>query len=481
MAELSEGTFVGPYRIVRLLGSGGMGAVYEGVHDAIERKVAIKTLHTHMATNSEFSKRFFNEARAVNRVSHPGLVQVSDYGQLPDKTAYIVMEYLQGETLSDKLHAAGGKLALDVAINLAAQLAQALEAAHSKGIIHRDLKPQNIMVVHDPQIPGGQRTKILDFGIAKLAEGTATGQVQTETGALLGTPRYMSPEQCKGAALVDARSDVYSLGIMLYEMVSGRPPLPGNTVAEIVAQHLFQTPPPLMEVAPGIPSSVSGLVQRMLIKDRDTRPTMAEITSALAAIAEELGISSIRSGWESSRSSRTRSQRGTRWLEGRWLVLGIIAGFGILGTGTYIRLHERQRPVVKNQPALPKMMFMEITSKPQGADILRKSDGYLLGKTPWTWQAPQEASKLELQIRLTGFEPIEVVLDPKNPTSPHADLKEKVPLATRPREPGPPTKAPNPRVQKLTKTPTSPIKESASSVPRAQPAKRNDDGFEPVH
>jgi serine/threonine protein kinase len=184
---------IGPYRILRKLGAGGMGAVFEGLNEAIERRVAIKMLHSRYSHDSDIATRFINEARAVNRIEHPGVVQVSDHGQLPDGSAYIVMELLQGETLSTRIHRYG-TLPVGECIDLAAQVAESLAAAHEKGIIHRDLKPDNIMIVPDRQMPTGERTKILDFGIAKLATGEERSQIKTQTNAMLGTPFYMSPE-----------------------------------------------------------------------------------------------------------------------------------------------------------------------------------------------------------------------------------------------------------------------------------------------
>jgi serine/threonine protein kinase len=208
---------IGPYRVIRQLGKGGMGVVYEAVHDAIERRVAIKVLHPEYAKDRETAARFFNEARAVNRIEHPSLVQISDYGHTGEGTAYLIMEFLRGESLADRLdrlRAAGQRLAVTEVVRITWQIADALRAAHAKQIVHRDLKPGNLMLVRDPIAPGGERVKVLDFGIAKLME---NGTRRTSTGAVMGTPLYMSPEQCRGAGEVDERSDVYSLGAMLYE------------------------------------------------------------------------------------------------------------------------------------------------------------------------------------------------------------------------------------------------------------------------
>lgn len=277
-------TSIGPYRIVRQLGEGDMGVVYEAVNDAIERRVAIKVLNPDYAKDRETASRFFDEARAVNRIEHPSLVQISDYGQTAEGTAYLVMEFLRGESLGqriDRVHAAGKRLDVSEVVRIAWQTADALRAAHEKHIVHRDLKPHNLMLVRDPIAPGGERVKILDFGIAKLMK---SGAKRTATSAVLGTPLYMSPEQCRGAGEVDERSDVYSLGVVLYELLAGRCPFNAEGGGEVLGMHLFKEPPPLSSFAPSGPADLLSLTHRMLVKDKDARPEMAVVVSDLARI-----------------------------------------------------------------------------------------------------------------------------------------------------------------------------------------------------
>lgn len=277
---------IGPYRILRKLGAGGMGAVFEGVHEAIERRVAVKVLHARYSHDPDTVKRFINEARAVNRIDHPGVVLVSDTGQLPDGGAYIVMELLQGETLSKRIRR-GAPLPGGEVIDLTAQIAAALAAAHERGIVHRDLKPDNIMVVPDRQMPTGERTKILDFGIAKLAREQDHASLRTQTNTMLGTPYYMSPEQAQGSGKVDAKTDVYAVGVIVYEMLTGKPPFTGDGLGELIVKHMSEPPPLLAEQAPSSPPELQQLVARLLEKDRTKRPTMVEIVEQLEALGEK--------------------------------------------------------------------------------------------------------------------------------------------------------------------------------------------------
>ena len=275
---MSDG-HIGPYRLLRKLSQGGMGVVYECVHEAIERRVAIKVLNADYTRNTETVTRFFNEARAVNRIDHPGLVQIFDHGQLADGTAYIVMEFLKGETLGRRVRKRD-PMSLHQLLRLMRQVAETLSAAHEKGIVHRDLKLDNIMVVPDPAIPGGERTKILDFGIAKLRE-PSLRLAETRGDLLLGTPGYMSPEQCRGASGVDEKSDVYSLGVVMFRLLSGRMPFVAAGAGEIMAMHIYEEPPPLSGLAPWVPGPLSALVHRLLSKDKGERPTMPDLVGLL--------------------------------------------------------------------------------------------------------------------------------------------------------------------------------------------------------
>lgn len=274
---ISIGSKIGPYKILRKLGEGGMGVVFEGIHEKISRRVAIKVLHPEFARDREISNRFLNEARAVNLVGHPSLVEVSDYGNSEDGQAYIIMEYLDGIRLSDYFQYHDKVLPLGEVVWIALQIADALSCAHARGIIHRDLKPDNIMLITRRGASGATVLKILDFGLAKL-----TDRSGTQSNLIMGTPAYMSPEQCRGAKTVGARTDVYALGVMMFEMLAGRLPLAANDSGEQIAMNLFTPAPKLSEVAPGATAPICILVDQLLAKDSSSRPSMAELVAQLS-------------------------------------------------------------------------------------------------------------------------------------------------------------------------------------------------------
>ncbi|HSN30388.1 MAG TPA: protein kinase [Kofleriaceae bacterium] len=266
MITLGEGTTIGQYLIGAKIGEGGMGAVYRATHTLLGRPAAIKLLLPALSQQREVVDRLFNEARATTSVSDPGIVSVFDFGFHTDGSAYIVMELLEGEPLDARI--LRGTISIADALRITRQVAGALGAAHARGIVHRDLKPENIFLVRDAEAQGGERPKILDFGIAKLTRPGDNGdKKRTRTGLLLGTPIYMSPEQCRGAGDVDLRADIYALGCVLYHLVVGRPPFDHEGIGEIISAHLRETPKPPSAVVGGVPAAVDALVLKCLAKD----------------------------------------------------------------------------------------------------------------------------------------------------------------------------------------------------------------------
>ncbi|HRI50141.1 MAG TPA: serine/threonine-protein kinase [Pseudomonadota bacterium] len=270
--------------------------VYEARHDKLQQRAAIKCLHQELSQDVKILQRFFNEARAISMARHSSIVTIYDFGQLDDGTAYILMEFLEGETLlsrMERLQMERKPLGLPVVLELGRQVAAAMALIHSKSIVHRDLKPENIFVVPDSVAPLGERVKLLDFGIAKFLEGPVR---KTTVGMILGTPLYMSPEQCEGAEDLDAKVDVYSLGIMLFEMLVGRLPFIADTAAALMRQHMFKEPPHLLDELPDIPPELDELVTRMLAKKAADRPSMDEIVGALEALQQEVAQPGMTTG-----------------------------------------------------------------------------------------------------------------------------------------------------------------------------------------
>ncbi len=285
---LLKGAKLGSYVIEDKLGEGGMGVVYTAVHTRLNRRAVIKVLRKHLADNAQVARRFENEANAAASIGHPGIVEIYDIGQAPDGSLFIVMELLKGESLQERLDRER-RLPCEQAVEIVRHCASALAAAHDEGIVHRDLKPDNIFMVADPMMPGGERAKLLDFGIAKLAgDGLAT--TMTATGAVMGTPHYMSPEQCEGAGKVDHRTDLYALGCILFQMLTGRPPFVEEGVGQYIVAHVTKPPPAIDALAPGVPRAVAQVVSRLLAKRADDRfESASALVEALDAALAESG------------------------------------------------------------------------------------------------------------------------------------------------------------------------------------------------
>jgi len=268
--ELSPGVLLaGKYRIERELGSGGMGAVFLAENVDLGRRVAIKVLHPQAAAHAEVLARFRQEARTAAAIGHPGIVDVLDLGRTAEGAEFIVMEHLRGETLGQRL-SREERLPVADALEIARALADALGAAHDHGIVHRDLKPDNVFLVAEP----GPAIKIVDFGISKLTQG-ADRAVQTATGAVLGTPMYMSPEQVNADRELGPAADLYALGAICYQMLGGRPPFVSGSWAHLLLQIVNDAPVPLERLRPGLPPALCELVTQLLAKTPAERPRSA--------------------------------------------------------------------------------------------------------------------------------------------------------------------------------------------------------------
>jgi len=285
-ADLAPGTMVGEYRVEGKLGEGGFGAVYRAVHPVIGKAAAVKVLSRQWSSNPQMVSRFIAEARAVNQIRHKNIIDIFAFGALADGRQYYVMELLDGMPFDRYLHEQG-RLPPETALPILRAVARALDAAHAQGIVHRDLKPENVFLVFDDD--GTIQPKLLDFGIAKLLGEGMSGH-KTRTGTPLGTPNYMSPEQCNGVP-VDARTDVYSLGVMAHEVLTGKLPFDGESVMSILVKHMSAPPPRMSAECPELPPALDAPVLHMLEKDPAQRPPSAGAAiDALGAAAASAGI-----------------------------------------------------------------------------------------------------------------------------------------------------------------------------------------------
>jgi eukaryotic-like serine/threonine-protein kinase len=458
------GETLGSYKIVSVIGQGGMGVVYRAEHTLIGKQVAIKLLLPEMTSDTELVDRFFNEARAAAVIKHPGLVEVFDFGHHTDGSAYIVMELLDGESLGARL-ARETRLPIATALAIARQVASALHAAHEQQIVHRDLKPENIFLTTDVDAPGGVRTKVLDFGIAKLARTEERRSVKTKTGAVFGTPRYMAPEQCKNATSVDRRADVYALGCIMFEMLLGVAPFDYDNWGELVAAHIHETPPRPSELDPQLPETVEQIVLRALAKKVDDRyPTMLELARHIESVWKTIGDGSraamftppaglpvIRRARSEpgavgdgptmaapparaaamaptlpvtgELSMRALPQRSRAWLPlaGGAVVAVALGAFLLLRATSPDEVQPRRTPIASGpasadaavetsiapidaapEPASARVR-LAIDSTPSGAEVYRAADGVKLGKTPLAREYERTDGVAELVIRMRGY------------------------------------------------------------------------------
>jgi eukaryotic-like serine/threonine-protein kinase len=428
------------FRIVARLGSGGMGTVYEAEHVYIKKRVALKLLHAETMAHPDAMTRFQREALAASTIGHENIVAIDDFGRLPDGQVYLTMEFLDGLSLADLLR--HGPMPLEQVLDVAIQTCHGLGAAHAQGIIHRDMKPENIYLVD-----GLGRVKILDFGIAKVVRGDACTNL-TKTGAIFGTPNYMAPEQALGRR-IDHRVDIYSMGVILYEMLTGQLPFRSDSFVAILTQHVMEPPEPPRRAAPerGIPVDVEALVLRAMEKDPAARVAdMREMVSALVEMRRKMfGDAPMKSHLRISRihapappppgAPETAAQRGKvtatsgelvpplarphRW---RGLVVGVSLGVTVACIGTvaaFIWLRKPETPSA-GEPRLPlvdqgprpateaKRVTVLISSEPQGATVERPS-GRKIGHTPLALHVvPGE--KISVAIRRDGFTPAAVEL-----------------------------------------------------------------------
>ena len=349
---LPAGFAVGEYRIERPLGQGGMGAVYAARQPEIGARVAVKVLAAELSRDARLVQRFVDEARAVNKIRHPNIIDIFAFGRLVDGRHYFVMELLEGETLAARLER--GPLPPSEARRLLLQICEALEAAHQEHIVHRDLKPENLWIATPRH--GQPYAKILDFGIAKLAE-DRDASLATETGVAMGTAHFMAPEQCRGEP-VDARADIYAMGVILYRMWTGRLPFEGASFLAVVSQQITAAPAP-PSVHARLPPRLEALILRCLQKDPAARPQSARaLGDELGGILEDAQPGETQPGAAAAAPAIARALPGTssvaaaspRPRAGRRGFVVAAAAIGAVLAGAVAIIAPRGRPVPATAP-----------------------------------------------------------------------------------------------------------------------------------
>ncbi|MCP4447061.1 MAG: protein kinase [Myxococcales bacterium] len=454
------GQEVGNYRILKRLGAGGMGEVFLAEHPLIGKTVALKVIHQDMNVNKDLVARFINEAKAVSTIGNEHIVEVHDFGTTPQGAHFFVMEYLEGQTLAKAK--SEGQLSLSdpeyvaKCLHIGAQVAAGLAAAHEHNIIHRDLKPDNVMLIHklgDPLF-----VKILDFGLAKMLESETQ---LTGMGVVLGTPQFMSPEAAKSQG-IDGRSDIYSCGVLLFYMLTGRLPFTANSIREMTNQHICKAPPVPRSINPQIPPAVEQVVLRCLAKAREDRfQSMNELRAALMAPEAYLSGSPkvvASDGAPCSASAphpamerpapttlNTRSigtppgyaQAGRRRM-GTVIAVALLSGGGGVAaalaqggagqdteaevvsaapvqTASAPRPRDAEKDAAKAvaaspdpetpKPRDPELVVIRIASEPEGA-LVSDSAGEPIGTTPFDWTGPIDGVDVSWRFTLSGHSPM---------------------------------------------------------------------------
>jgi serine/threonine-protein kinase len=447
------GKSVGNYQIKSKLGEGGMGAVYLGEHPLIGKRVAVKVLLEELAAKEDIVNRFFNEAKAVNDIGHQNIVDIVDFGKMKSDTGgdvvYFIMEFLDGESLSSRIRRTG--LTFVETLHVMAQACSALAASHAKNIVHRDLKPENIYLC--PR--GGDKNfvKILDFGIAKLTDDGAQSH-KTRTGVVIGTPAYMSPEQCEGKGHIDLRSDVYSIGVVMYELLTGRVPFPGEGFGEILVAHLTRQPQRPSELNANVPPELDAIVMHAIEKDRNRRfQTMDEFAQAIADPATHLAHYNALPGYAANAGTMMLDSAGNpmRPMTGAQPIIGAsppvagatvvgprvttlsgsagevagqpksrssmlamvgVAALLVVGGGAFLAWRGKADPNAQNaivkptdkKPVESEDVIVKVESDPPGARVKRAgASDFEPGTTPLTMKVKRNSGTFDVQLVLTDY------------------------------------------------------------------------------
>jgi serine/threonine-protein kinase len=424
-------TLSGRYLVRQRIGQGGMGVVYEADHVALDKRVALKFLLDKYTEDREVLARFHQEARTASRIGHENIIDIIDIGESEDGRSYIVMEFLEGADLAQILRDSGA-MHPTRAVGIIKQVLRGLAAAHAKGIIHRDMKPENVFVTSRGDNP--DFIKIMDFGISKIIDAHDSKVRLTETGAVVGTPIYMAPEQARAEQTVDQRVDVYAAGVMFYEMLCGRPPFMAANYLELVTQHLFDPPPPMRVFRPGLPEVLEAVTMRALAKEPAAR--WANATELSKAIPD--AISFAGGSWDAlstisgtapdialPRAAAYAAPTTTpdKPVKRRSLAPYVVIGAAVLAAGAMVAITmmmdrradtalrtvtDTSQPTAAPAPSPsvePIESILEIDSRPQGATVY--VDGVSQGVTPVTVRNVARGVRT-IRLEKEGFQTLEV-------------------------------------------------------------------------
>ncbi len=464
----------GRYRILRKIGEGGMGIVYEAEHIVIEKRVGLKVLREDFSNRQDVVERFRQEAKSASKIGHEHIIDISDFGETPQGASFFVMELLHGRDLAQELEKLG-TLSARRTVSLMLQCARALEAAHNKGIVHRDMKPENIFLV---ERGGEDFVKIVDFGIAKMSDIETPGKPGrklTKTGMIFGTPEYMSPEQAAGKKL-DHRVDIYAMGIILYELLTGRVPFMGDTFMGILTQHMFEVAPPLAMMNPNV--RVEPELERLVFKALSKNPndrfqSMGELAAELSHVLSRTTNSAAslapppgtitHHGYLDEAGQEVRTPRvvaptpvqdfpsleGAPKNSGSGLWLGIAAALGLFALGGAYLLLKQPEHVAAPLPSshvaalptvvpiavpiadppvteAPRLVVVEVVSEPSGATVRVEGRGEVCVPTPCSFTTERDKPVI-VEVQKTGFK------SSKSEVLPHDDTN-RLPLSLRKRE-----------------------------------------------
>jgi tRNA A-37 threonylcarbamoyl transferase component Bud32 len=425
--DLVGTTLMGRYKITRKIGQGGMGAVFEATHTLIGKPVAVKVLLDKYARRESIVARLEQEARLASATRHEHIIDINDFGTTEDGRTFVVMEYLEGESLAECLHREG-TLGEQRILRIAQQIASALGAAHAKGIVHRDVKPENVFLLKRKD---GDFVKVVDFGISKSLRASDASREEeqirlTQTGMVLGTPLYMSPEQARGDDDLDQRIDVYALGVIMYELATGRVPFMGSNYLSVISQVLNDQPKPPRALRHELSEEFDAIVMRALVKDKaDRYQSMEEILADVTALVDDPTHSTERARILSPRSAvlRHRRTRVVLFAAGAAAVAGaaVVAVVMMMGPEgrAAVAADARAGVVAVGPDAAPAprpdarqadTLTFEIVSVPDGAPIYEGSRP--MGKTPLKYIAPANEDKIALIAHLDGYDDAEFSIIP---------------------------------------------------------------------